>query len=102
MSTQSKDISMKHLTRTMALLIAVTCSACSSSGDAEQRTEPTANDGWQLVERAYPFQGSSGETVCAEYRRSEGEAHFIDREYYHFDVINAGLGGDGSLQSTLL
>ncbi|HET7543597.1 MAG TPA: trypsin-like serine protease [Polyangiaceae bacterium] len=93
---------MKHLTRTVAFLIAATCSACSSGGDAEQRTEPTANDDWQLVDRAYPFQGSSGETVCAEYRRSEGEAHFIDREYYHLDVINAGLAGDGSLQPSVL
>jgi len=65
----------------------------SSQGDG--------ND-WQFVDQSYPYVGSHGETVCGEWRRSEDGRTLVDKEFYHFEVMNAELGGEGTLEPTTL
>jgi len=67
---------------------------CSSDGTlGEGEYEPVLAEGWQLVNRAYPFTGEHGEDVCGEWQQIDsatGETT-VDREWYWFGKMNEML-----------
>ncbi len=71
----------------------------SCDGASEPGPVDTA---WQPVLAAYPYTGEHGETVCSALERYEGGRHFINREFFDFDAMNAALAGDGPLSADVL
>lgn len=72
-----------------AASLSIGCGAGSDPTDA-----PTLNHEWQFISQTYPFLGTHGENVCAEWRRLDDAGHVqVEREYYHFSLINEALAG---------
>jgi V8-like Glu-specific endopeptidase len=63
---------------------------CDGAPDSETSTD------WKLAVANYPYTGAHGETVCSAVERYDEGRHFLDREFYDFDAMNAELAGNGA------
>jgi hypothetical protein len=72
------------------------CDGASNPNSASTDTE------WRPVVAAYPYTGTHGETVCSAVERYEGGRHFVNRESFDFEAMNAALTGDGPLTADVV